>query len=534
MAANSDNMNLAALLRNNARLHPDKACLITANGRVNFAQLEEDSRRLAACFKQHGVEKGDAAVVFIPFSIELYAVLIALFRLGAVAVLLDPGGGRKYIDACCTLVRPTVFIGTPKAHVLRLLSPALRRIRRVFALNGWAPMAKPIRLRRLTTLLGAADDMPAGGRDPALVTFTSGSTGMPKGVCRTHEFLINQHNAIAHALENTARQVEINTLPVFVLSSIGSGLTVVIPECDLRRPGDIDPEPVVSQIDAQGVNRILAPPAFCHRIAAFLDASGRQLSGVEKIFTGGGPVFPNLLALLQRVFPNAQVIAVYGSTEAEPIAHIAYRDIDEDDLQCMQEGGGLLAGRPVPEVNLAIFPDSFGRSIGPFSADEFHQGCLRTGGIGEIVVTGAHVLKSYINSVEPGDIKFRVGETIWHRTGDAGYLDSRGRLWLLGRCQAKVITGSGVVYPFSIETTALTHNEIARAAFVRHGGRNFLVIELTGGYRKSNEAAFDPRALNELTGVDEVRVVDRIPLDRRHNSKIDYVALAGLLKRLER
>ncbi|HEX7026184.1 MAG TPA: AMP-binding protein [Gammaproteobacteria bacterium] len=533
MAVNSDNMNLAALLRNNARLYPDKACLITANARISFAELEAGSRRLAACLKQNGVEKGDAAVVFVPFGIELYVTLIALFRLGAVAVLLDPGGGRKYIDACCSLAQPSVFIGTPKAHLLRLLSPALRRVRRALTLNGWAPTAASIRLRRLTTLLDAEDDMRAGGQDPALITFTSGSTGMPKGVCRTHEFLINQHNAIAHALDNAARQIEINTLPVFVLSSIGSGLTVVIPECDLRRPGDIDPGPVVTQIEAQAVNRILGPPAFCHRIAAFLDTSSRQLAGVEKIFTGGGPVFPNLLVLLQRVFPGAEVVAVYGSTEAEPIAHVAYREIGEDDLQRMRGGAGLLAGHPVPEIKLAIIPDCAGQPIGPFQIDEFQRHCLADGQIGEIVVTGEHVLKQYLDGASPGDIKFRVGDGIWHRTGDAGYLDSRGRLWLLGRCQAKIVAKTEIIYPFGVETMALSHTEVVRAAFIRHSNRNVLAIELAVGRHPSDKAVFAPQVLAGLAGVDAVHVVKRIPVDKRHNSKIDYVALAGLLNKLE-
>lgn len=517
-------MNLASLLQDNAKSFPDRLCLITPDKQVTFAELESQSGQLAAMLSENAIKKGDVALVFVPVGIELYAILIALFRIGAVAMLVDPAAGKKHIDACCELAQPTVFIGTPKAHLLRLLSSPLRRIRRAMTVNGWVPAAKTIRLARVHSDVSEQSRFETGPHDPALITFTSGSTGLPKGVYRTHRFLINQHKAIENALSGSAADIEINTLPVFILSSIGSGLTSIIPNCDLRNPGTIDPGPVIHQAENLAVNRILAPPAFCQRLAEHLRSSGKQLPGIKKVCTGGGPVFPNLLALLQQVFPNAAVVAVYGSTEAEPMSHIEYREISESDMQAMQHGAGLLAGHPVPEVNLRILPDKFGERIGPYNDAEFARLCQGSGEIGEIVVTGPHVLKAYLDNVNPDGIKFKVGENIWHRTGDAGYIDEHGRLWLLGRCQAKlVLQAGGTIYPFGVETTALTHEQVTRAAFVRCNDRNILVIELAS-------ESFDSQLLSKLDSVDEVRVVSGIPVDKRHNSKIDYVALGKLLQ----
>lgn len=386
------------------------------------------------------------------------------------------------------------------------------------------PFAVPVRSANIPTT-NVPYSFNTTGQDPALITFTSGSTGLPKGVYRSHDFLANQHKAIENALHSQAGDIEINTLPVFVLSSIGSGLSSIIPDCDLRQPGAIDPHPIVHQIEHYNVNRILAPPSFCQRIADHLLSSGRQLHNITKVFTGGGPVFPNLLASLQQAFPEADVYAVYDSTEAEPIAHIAYHEISKEDLHLMQQGAGLLTRFPVPEVNLKILPDRFGKSLNAFSKTDFQQQILPQGKVGEIVVTGIHVLKAYLNNVNPDGIKFKIGNDTWHRTGDAGYLDEQGRLWLLGRCSARITTDNGeIIYPFSIETTALSYKEVSRAAFIQHRDRNILIVELAN-------TSFDLQPLQQLNAVDDVRRLERLPVDKRHNSKVDYVSLRRMLEK---
>jgi len=182
-------------------------------------------------------------------------------------------------------------------------------------------------------------------------------------------------------------------------------------------------------------------------------------------------MFPGMLNRLQQVAPEAQVVAVYGSTEAEPMAHVAWSQIGDDELLAMRSGKGLLAGRPVAEVRLRVIPDRFGKPIGPYTPEAFSSQSLPAGDIGEIVVTGDHVLKGYLHSEGEGETKFDVDTERWHRTWDAGFIDDRGRLWLVGRSSARIKDDKGMLYPFTVECAAQFIEGVRRNAMVSHQGR---------------------------------------------------------------
>jgi acyl-CoA synthetase (AMP-forming)/AMP-acid ligase II len=458
-------------------------------------------------------------------SAELYVALVALFRLRLVAMVLDPSAGREHIELCCALHAPRGLIASSKVHILRVISPALRRISVKIAV-GWA-VPRAIRWARVATTAphdaveGCAPDA------PALLTFTSGSTGQPKAAVRTHGFLLAQHRALAASLRLTPGDVDLTTLPIVLLANLGSGVTSVVPDADLRRPGAVAPAPVVAQIRAHGVTSSTASPAFFERLALPCAERGETLPGLRKLFTGGAPVFPRLLDQMQQMAPAADVVAVYGSTEAEPIAHVSRSEIGPDDLRAMLHGRGLIAGVPVPEVQLRIIQDRWGTPLGPFTAAEFGGQCQPGDAPGEIVVSGKHVLTGYLQGRGDEETKFRVDGTVWHRTGDAGYLDSRGRLWLLGRCAARIRDDRGELYPFAAETAAYQDLAVKRAAAVAHRGRRVLAIEYYDGRGTS-----DLSALNEALAwaqFGELRVCRGIPVDNRHNAKIDYPRLQVLL-----
>jgi acyl-CoA synthetase (AMP-forming)/AMP-acid ligase II len=233
------------------------------------------------------------------------------------------------------------------------------------------------------------------------------------------------------------------------------------------------------------------------------------------------------------VLPNAELVAVYGSTEAEPIAHITQTDFTPSDFQAMQQGHGLLAGRPVPEIKLAILPDTVGQPLAPFTEADFVEAQLPPhcpGEIivaGEIVVAGDHVQKRYLWG-DDGMIKFTVDGTIWHRTGDAGYLDRDGRLWLLGRCAARITNGERVRYPFGLEAAAMASAGVERAAFVEVDGQHVLAIQA----QPEVWAAIREDLQTALAGmeVDRLQQVDAIPMDTRHQSKVLYGELQELIR----
>ncbi|HYE72207.1 MAG TPA: AMP-binding protein [Blastocatellia bacterium] len=522
-------MNIVEILKLQAIETPVANAIIdTHRGRerfTSFAGLEESSAKLAALLRSKGIKAGDAVLVFYPMSAELYATLLAIFRLGAVAMFLDPSAGREHIERCCALHLPQAFIASPKAHLLRLVSPALRRIKHKFVIGGYVPGA--LSLKKTETLKSESQIAKASDETPALITFTSGSTGQPKAALRTHGFLLAQHYALQQSLSLMPGEVNLATLPVFVLANLASGVTSIIPNADLRFPGAIESEPLVAQIQKYKSHSTAASPALLERIADYCQQHKITLDCFQKIFTGGAPVFPRLLDKLHSVAPQADVTAVYGSTEAEPIAEIAQCEIASSDRAAMHSGKGLLAGMPVPQIQLRIIRDQWGTRIHPLLQTEFDDVSLPEFEAGEIVVSGDHVLPGYLHGSGDEETKFRVGNQVWHRTGDAGYLDAQGRLWLLGRCSAKVISAEKTIYPFAVECAATRHTEIKRSALIQHQSKRMLIVEPF-----DRGAAMNWQELKrELSwaAIDEIRCVDRIPVDKRHNAKVDYPALHKLL-----
>jgi acyl-CoA synthetase (AMP-forming)/AMP-acid ligase II len=522
-------MNIAEILAARAADGPDDIAILDPASRrrriTTFAELDRAAARCATLLEQSGLRRGDAVLVFQPMSAELYVALLAVFRLGLIAMFLDPSAGREHIERCCALHAPRGFIAGAKAHLLRLLSPALRRIPRKFVIG--LSVLGAIRWSRADALPPRQHIESVAAEAPALLTFTSGSTGQPKAAVRSHGFLLAQHAALADSLHLTRGEVDMATMPIVLLANLASGVTSLIPSVDLRYPGAIDPAPVIAQIQMHQAVSSVASPAFFERLARYCAERRLTLPSFTKLFTGGAPVFPRLLGQMQEMAPAADVVAVYGSTEAEPIAHIARREMSEADHRAMLAGKGLLAGVPVSAIRLRILRDSWGRPVGPFSGEEFAKHCLPTEQSGEIVVCGGHVLPGYLHGQGDEETKFRVDGAVWHRTGDAGYLDGSGRVWLLGRCSARIEDRHGILYPFAAETAVYQDARVRRAAMVSHQGRRVLAVEFDDARAAADLAPL--RAALAWTQLDEVRVCRRIPVDKRHNAKIDYPSLSRML-----
>jgi acyl-CoA synthetase (AMP-forming)/AMP-acid ligase II len=518
-------MNIAQILEAQARQSGQRPAIVERRMTVTFDELDRAAASAAADLKAAGVTAGMRALVFSPMSIGLYTTMIGLFRIGATAVFVDPSAGRARMNQCIARVRPGAFIAVPRAHWLRLSSAKIRAIPIKAAIDGAVPRAAVISVRPTssTTAIEHCDD-----DTPAILTFTSGSTGQPKAAVRSHGFLIAQHEALAEALALAPGDIDLCTLPIFLLANLASGVTSVIPDADLRAPGAIDPGPVDAQIRETRPTRTVASPAFLEKLASHAARQSGPFETFRRIYTGGAPVFPKMLDALARMAPHASVVAVYGSTEAEPIAEIDRHEITSEDRAAMSGGAGLLAGRPVPSIRLRILQDRWGQAVPSLSDEELERSTLALETPGEIAVAGQHVLGGYLDGEGDEETKIRAGHRVWHRTGDAGYLDRQGRLWLLGRCGAKLVDDTGVTYPFAVECAASEIAGVVRTALVSHRGRRVLATEIEGGAPPVLTALRDRLAWARL---DSVVQIPRIPVDRRHNAKVDYPALLRLLNR---
>jgi acyl-CoA synthetase (AMP-forming)/AMP-acid ligase II len=253
------------------------------------------------------------------------------------------------------------------------------------------------------------------------------------------------------------------------------------------------------------------------------------LPHLRHIYAGGAPVFPRLLDSLQRLAPQAEITAIYGSTEAEPIAHVTRSQIRLSDAGAMLQGQGLLAGVPVPELEVRVLREQWGQTLPAMTAAEFTAQCLSAGSAGEIVVSGAHVLPGYVDGHGDEETKFRVEGQIWHRTGDLGYFDADGRLWLLGRCAARIEDQRGTLYPFAVECAVSAHDAVRRAAVAALDGQRVLALELDRRLQQPDMLIL--KKMVAWAGIDQLRIYAHLPVDKRHNAKIDYPALKKLLAR---
>lgn len=519
---NTNTMNIINLLGEITQANPDQVALIHGQVRITYRALDEQTRAVGAFFQAQGVKPGQRALLLIPLGIDFYVTLLGLARIGVTVMLIDPAVGRQQINRCCHLVQPDLFVGSPKAHLLRFTTGAIRQIRRKFSLYRSLPGSQLVRTNMLTI---AGVDAATNQDDLALITFTSGSTGSPKAIGRSHGFLLAQHKILCKNIPAHGGEIELNTLPVFILSSLARGVTVVIPQQIGKRMDKINGAQIVDEVTTHGVNRLLAAPAFCQRLADQLATTKQTLPGIQQLYTGGGPVFPSLLTKLAHTLPNANLVAVYGSTEAEPIAQITMQTFTAADWQAMQRGEGLLAGKPIAEIQLAIIPDMVGTALGNFTQADFAAYCLPAQDSGEIVVSGAHVQQHYLGGND-GLSKFNVAGAVWHRTGDAGYCDEQGQLWLLGRCSAQVTAGGATCYPFGIEAAAMSQAGVERAAFIEVDGEGVLVVQ-TARAAWSQVRLVLQQALPTGT---RLQRVDAIPVDTRHGSKVLYGELRQLLR----
>ena len=453
---------------------PDsRIAIIAGNGdRASYADIKERSSRLASAWRKRGISSGDRVLLAMPLGIPLYVSIIALWRLGAVIVFSEPALGLSGLRHAIAAACPKALLSQGWISAVRHCMPVLWPMLQISPDDGDA---------------GPEALEPVDDDHPALISFTSGSTGGPKMIIRGHGLLAHQNSCVSELLRSDREEVDLVAFPMFVLANLALGVTSVLPNWNLRRHDMANPKCVGEHIGKHGVTRALIPPSNCKKLVQYPGVSLRT------IFTGGGPVFPDLLK--QLTASAAEIVTIYGSTEAEPIAHQRVRDITDSDWEKMRTGGGLLAGRPIPEIRLRIMNH-------------------------EIVVTGPHVSKGYCNAADDAGTKTRLGNEIWHRTGDAGTLDADGRLWLLGRMDG---CAAGR-FPFAIEAAARFWPGVSNAALISIDGESVLAIE---GHRAS-------RGLwqEQAKQICDARVVaiERMPLDRRHRSKIDYPALRGLLR----
>lgn len=514
---------------------PDRPALITpvdrratAHRSVSFGRLATEVATLAGGLSRAGLGPGDRVVVMVPMSQGLYTLILALLKIGAITVFIDPWVGLSQVRACIRLVEPEAFAAPPIVHALARGFGEVRAIPLKISSGGkfWG-------CRRLAGLAAPGDlasTVAVSPDDTALITFTTGSSGTPKGANRTHGFLDAQHRALSREMGLGAGDVAMPALPIFILNNLACGVTSVVPAMRPSRPADVDPGAIVRQIREFGVTSMVGSPAYFAPIARWLRDRGDKLHGVRSIFTGGAPVPPDLMAALVDLLPDGTAFVGYGSTEAEPVALISAREVVAETGARTAAGEGNCVGSPAEGLEVKIM-----RVVkGPVAEPDWDELEQPAGEVGEVVVSGAFVNRDYFRNEDAArENKIRDHDgRIWHRMGDLAYRDDRGRLWIVGRVHNRVVRAGEAMDPVRVEAMAEAEPWVLRAALVGVadpvlGQRAILVVVALGPPRPGELQA---RLAQRGVIVDQVVVRRKLPVDPRHNAKIDYARLARSLR----
>jgi acyl-CoA synthetase (AMP-forming)/AMP-acid ligase II len=543
-----DSANVAAHLPEMARLQPDApAIFIPRRGdplqpphydQYTFAELDRQSCRTAQALEAYGIRRGVRTVLMVPPGIEFFALTFALFKIGAVPVLVDPGMGVKNLKTCLAEAQPQAFIGIPKAHLARVLlgwgRPSVNRLITVGRRLCWGGAT----LERL--LASVPQDQPypvaqTAAGEPAAVLFTSGSTGGPKGALYTHGNFSAQVEMLRQIYDIRPGEVDLPTFPLFALFAPALGMSSVVPEMDFTRPADVDPVKIVAAIERFQITTMFGSPALINRIGRYGEAQGIKLPSLKRAISAGAPVPAAVLERFANMLSDgAEVFTPYGATEALPVCSIGSAEILAETRHATDQGCGVCVGRPVPGIELEVIAID-DEPIALWSQARK----LGVGEIGEIVVRGPQVTPSYFNRPEStalAKIADPEGGGFYHRMGDLGYRDDRGRVWFCGRKAHRVVTADETLFTIPCEAVFNTHGTVFRTALVGVGEpgrqRPVLCVELEKGADTSDLARIHRELLVIGAGHAITRNIRTVlfhpafPVDIRHNAKIFREKLA--------
>jgi len=521
------NANRARHLDRMAAVQPGIAALKIPRGRkssgeidylvLTFSELLGETDAWCSRLRARGIARGDRTLVMVKPGLPLIAAAFALFKIGAVPVIIDPGMGLGSFLSCVQRSKPRALIGIPLArfvsHVCRL--PFQSVVIRVAASSSQTARLRP-------SSGASADAATAQAADLAAILFTSGSTGSPKGVCYEHGMFDSQVSLIRETYGIQPGEIDLPMLPIFALFNPALGMTSIIPEIDPRHPARADPAKIVQAIRQEGVTNSFGSPTLWQKVAEHCVALKIALPTLKRVLCAGAPVPSALWVASASFLTGGRLQSPYGATEALPVSTVSVDDIEPGSTR------GACVGRPVTGVDVRIIPLS-DLPIPTLPAS------LPAGVVGEIIVRGPNVTREY-DALPEATAAAKIPDpdvpgAVWHRMGDCGLLDQSGRLWFLGRKAERVETSDGTLFTEPCEQVFREHPRARRCALIGVDRQPALVVEATPtGAADAQELVAQLRTLGRshphTASLRTFYFRGRLPVDVRHNAKIHRLALA--------
>ena len=503
-----------------------------------YKQLDQESDRIAAGLKSVGIGKGTRTVLMVKPGLEFFALVFALFKLESILIAVDPGMGFKNLGQCLSESEPEAFIGIGMAHAARIAMRWGKHTIKKSVLVGNSPLLRPF-ITNLDSIRSEGDTQhfePSAETRPdevAAILFTSGSTGIPKGVIYTHANFTAQVESLQQLYQIKPGEIDLATFPLFALFAPALGMTSVIPHMDFTRPGEVNPEKIVDAVIDYQCTNMFGSPALLNRVGRHYVETAIKLPSLKRVLSAGAPVSASILKQYKQLLnDDVQIFTPYGATESLPVSSIGSDEVIADTVSATEKGKGVCIGRPVPNIDVKIIRIS----DMPFSSWEQVEE-EQTGNIGEICVKGPQVTQAYYNREQQTQLsKIQTEDGFYHRMGDLGYMDDKGRLWFCGRKSHRVVTKKETLFTDCCEGVFNTHPAVFRSALVGIKKQDDVIpvicIEIDERHLQEDlsmikQQLLDLASRNDVTkAISHVMFHRRFPVDIRHNAKINRESLS--------
>lgn len=535
--------NISHRLREKAEQFPFKRAVVSPAGRdkhnrvlysqITFSQLDTLSDHLAFGLEHIGITRGTRTILMVTPGMDFFITVFAMFKVGAVPVVVDPGMGIDRMLQCLEQSRPKAFIGIEKAHLLRTLRPGHFKsvkhwvtVGRKWFWSGYTLDQLMLDDRGPFTKAQTATD------ETAAIVFTTGSTGPAKGVIYTHGNFDAQIQQIQDHFKIGPDEIDLPTFPLFALFDPCLGMTAVIPDMDPTKPALANPVKIIEAIENHGVTNMFASPALLHRVGKYGRDNQIKLPSLRRVVSAGAPVTPaNIEQFSSMLREESQIHTPYGATEAVPVISIGSHEILSETKKLSEQGFGMCIGRPICDTRVKLI------AISDSPITQIRDSLLvPENQVGEITVRADLVTENYFNNRE-ADLLAKIPDpdgSVWHRMGDLGWQDSKGRIWFCGRKSHRVITEKETMFTIPVEAIFNNHEQVYRSALAGVGPklRQTPVVFIEPAVKISDEKAFIQELLalaksNPLTAdIEHIFIENNFPVDIRHNSKIFREKLA--------
>ncbi|WP_141013187.1 long-chain-fatty-acid--CoA ligase [Nocardioides sambongensis] len=427
------NANLYGLLAASAAAHPAKVALRSSTGSLSYAELDELTGRVAADLRGQGVGPGDRVAIMLP-NVAAFAVLYyGVLRAGAVVVPMNPLLREREIEHY--LRDPEVSVVYALADLRDVVAPVAERLGTV--LHPVVPGEFEAGLSE------AAGDETAADRDAtdtAVILYTSGTTGRPKGAQLTHGNIGRNVEIGTGMFEMTDADVAIGALPLFhAFGQVCALNSAIARGAELVLIGRFDPAQVLAAMAEHRATMFLGVPTMYGALLHDPSAASTDTSSLRVCVSGGASLPVEILHAFEREF-GCTLLEGYGLSETSPMASFNRRE--------HRKPGSI--GLPIPGVEMRLV-GADGAEVGP-------------GEIGEILIRGHNVMKGYWRM--PEETAEAISADGWFRTGDLARRDDEGFYFVVDRLKELVIRGGYNVYPREIEEVLYEHPAVREAAVI--------------------------------------------------------------------